>query len=72
MKVKVRGLTYLYSYAHEDKECMICGDIATFTYRITPEYPKGRKAEITLCDNCLKALEKIDRAITKALTPRPK
>jgi hypothetical protein len=72
MKVKVRGLTYEYDYSHQDKPCLICGDIATLTYRITPEYPKGRKAEITLCDNCMDALKKIDRAITKALTPRSK
>jgi hypothetical protein len=70
MKVKVRGFTYEYDYSHQDKPCLICGDIATFTYRITPY--GGRKAEITLCDNCLRALEKIDRAITKALTPRSK
>jgi len=64
-KVKVRGLVYEYDYSHQDKPCMICGDIATLTYTVKG---KGRKAEITLCYDCLQAMKRIDKAITKALS----
>jgi len=64
MRVKVRGVTYEYDYSHQDKPCLICGDIGTFTYTIVG---KGRKAEITLCHDCLEAVKRIDEEITKSL-----
>jgi hypothetical protein len=60
--VRFRGNTYEFECGHEDKACMVCGDVATLTYRLRfKDLPNRNVAEITLCDYCLGVLKKIDK-----------